>query len=141
MISPQLVRDYRQFQNAGAYCTPPGRAVCALQNARTLDKWRKAERSNLVRLRAIPEEDNYFDVYGHLDNEKERKEIESLLNRWGCYCVISEVNHGDESRDDWRIADSVGMCVYAKPLDPFDNSYVIDLMRAALDAVPQPGEN
>lgn len=141
MITPELVRDYREFKNQGAYCIPPGRAACAIRNARTLAEWRAARNSNLVRLRMIPEEESYFDVFGRPDNEKERKEIETLLDRWGCYWVVSEVNHGNETRDDWQHADSIGMCVYANPLDPFENCYIPDLMRAALDAIPQPGEN
>lgn len=140
MITPQIVRDYHRFLAAGAYCTPPGRAACALRNARILDEWNQAERAGLVRLRAIPEEESYFDVYGRPDDPKELAELTRLLETWGCYCVVSEVNHGDATRDDWQHADSVSMCVYKKPLDPFDNSYVPDLMREALSQIPQPGE-
>lgn len=39
------------------------------------------------------------------------------------------------SREWWQHADSIGMCVYADPFDPFENAYVNDLMRNALDAL------
>lgn len=139
-LTPEIVRDYFDFLRYGAYCTPPGRTMCALQNARTLDEWRKAQRARLVRIKAVAEEENYFDVYGKPETDKECKEIERQLEQWGCHCIISEVNFGDRTRDDWRPVDSVGMCVYANPLSPFDNSHVIDLMRTALDKIPQPGD-
>lgn len=138
-MNTQLRKDFTRFLNSQGYCTPPGRAACALRSARTLAEWRQAEAVGLVRLQADPEQENYFDVYGKPDSEKERKAIEDCLERMGCYVVYSEVNHGSESRDDWQHCDSVGMCVYDNPLDPFENCYVIDLMRSALDQIPQPG--
>jgi hypothetical protein len=66
----ELVVDYRRFKETGGYCTPPGRAACALDKARTLAKWREAEADGRVRLRAEPERENYFDVYGKSDDER-----------------------------------------------------------------------
>lgn len=139
MLTPQTVSYYFKFLQTGAYCTPPGRTICALRNAKTLSEWDLAERAGLVRLRAIPEEENYFDVYGRPDDKKEREEIQRLLDQWGCYYIVSEVNHGDERQDNWQHADSIGMCVYRRPCDPFENSYIIDLMSEALSQIPQPG--
>ena len=54
--------------------------------------------------------------------------------------MISEVNQGNEaSGDKWEVVDSIGMCVYANPLDPFENCYVPDLMASALKHIPQSG--
>ena len=36
--------------------------------------------------------------------------------------------------DEWQHADSIGMCCYRDPLDPFENCYVVDLMKSAIDA-------
>ena len=60
-----------------------------------------------------------------------------LLEQWGCVVVYTEYLDGET----WRRADSVGMCVYNRPLDPFDNDYVIDLMRSAIDKVAQCGDH
>lgn len=129
--------DFQGFLNEGAYCTPPGRAACALNHARTLDAWRRAEVAGLVRLRSEPERENYFDVYGEPDDERERASIVAEIERNGCWWVVSEYWDGE----DWQLADSIGMCVYANPLDPFQNCYVVDLMASALSNIPQPGEN
>ena len=140
MKNTQLQKDFRRFLTVGAYCTPPGRAACALDHARTLQQWAEAEAAGLVRIEAEPEQDNYFDVYGAPDTDGERKQIEAELDRVGCWVVFTEVNHGTEGTgDDWQHADSIGMCVYANPCDPFQNCYVVDLMAAALGQIPQPG--
>lgn len=103
-------------------------------------EWREAERADLVRLRIEPEQENYFDVYGKPDNDQEKARIERELERCDCWWIVAEVNEGDEiTGDKWEHADSIGMCVYDNPLDPFENDYIPDLMRAALDAVPVPG--
>jgi len=54
----------------------------------------------------------------------------------GCWWIVASVATGDK----WEHADSIGMCVYEDPLDPFQNCYVVDLMATALEAIPQPGE-
>lgn len=75
--------------------------------------------------------------YGKEIYEREKDSIE----RWGCWFLVAEVNTGDQAvGDNWKHADSIGMCVYLDPLDPFQNCYVIDLMSAALEQIPQPGE-
>lgn len=120
----------------GAYCTPPGRSACALSSARTLAQWREAEAAGLVRLQCEPERESFSDVFGDEIYEREKDSIE----RFGAWVVFTEVNHGSEaSGDDWQISDSIGMCVYQDPTDPFENCCVTDLMRSALDHIPQPG--
>src|SRR5262249_10266646 len=109
----------------------------SLRAARILDKWYEAESAGIVRLQALLEQENYFDVYGKPDSEREYKAMCEALDRNGCYCVVSQYFDGRE----WQWADSVGMCVYDRPLDPFCNDYVIDLMQSALDQVPQQGEH
>ena len=139
-MKTQLRKDFQRFLVSGAYCTPPGRAACALSHARTLAEWREAEQAGLVRLRVEPEQESYFDVYGKPETEKQRAMIEAQLERDGCWVVVSEVNQGDEmTGDNWEIADAIGMNVYNDPCDPFENCYVPDLMRQALNAVAMPG--
>lgn len=139
-MKKQLKEDWQKFMEHGAYAIPPGRAACAMRQARILAHWREAEAACLVRLRCEPEQESYFDVFGKPDTEKERKQMEATLERLGCWYIVAEVNDGSEAEgDDWRIVDAIGMCVYDNPLDPFENCYVPDLMKAALDAIPQPG--
>ncbi len=128
-----LVPDYLRLKETNGYCTPPGRAACALNSARTLAQWREAEAAGRVRLRAEPEEGNYFDVYGEPDTEQQRKAIEQSIERDGCWFVIAE--YLCRYCGQWKHADSIGMCIYANPLDPFENDYVVDLMATTLDAL------
>lgn len=126
---PILQQLFQQFLECGAYSTPPGRAVCALHSARTLIEWKKAEAAGLVRLQIEPEEESYF-RYGVPDDWHEVKKIERLVEAWGLWIVNTEFRA--TLNDNWQHADSVGMCLFKKPADPFDNPYVIDLMHSAL---------
>ena len=97
----------------------------------TIENFRALESDGLVRLRAFPETDSWFDVYGEPDSAQERQEIIDQIDRNGCWLVLSEFYAGGQCHH----ADSIGMCVYARPLDPAENCYVEDLMRAAIDAL------
>lgn len=140
-MDKQVIRDYMRFKADGAYCTPPGRAMCALESARLLVEWRRCERAGLVRIKAEPELENYFSVYGEpgayvngygrrVTAEQAREEIVRQLDRDGCWYVYAQYK---VDSDEWQDADGVGMCVgYNDPCDPFENCYVIDMMRDAL---------
>lgn len=97
----------------------------------TIETFRALESDGLVRLRALPETESYFDVYGEPDSAQERQEIIDQIDRNGCWCVVSEFYADGQ----WHHADSVGMCVYSRPLDPVENCYVEDLMRSAVRAL------
>lgn len=129
-MTTRLRKDFQRFLETGGYCTPPGRTACALSRAKTLAKFRDLESRRLVRITAEPEEDNYFDVYGEPDSKRERDEIIRQIELHGCWWIVAEWFNGDE----WEYADSIGMCVYDRPLDPFCNDYVSDLMSSAIDA-------
>jgi len=97
----------------------------------TIETFRALENDGQVRLRAVPEIESYFAVFGEPDDAQERREIIDQIERTGCWCVVSEF-YADGA---WHHADSVGMCTgYDDPLDPAENAYVIDLMRAAIRA-------
>jgi hypothetical protein len=96
-----------------------------------IETFRAFESDGLVRLRALPEIESYFNVYGEPDSAQERQEIIDQIDRYGCWFLISEYF----TEGQWHHADSVGMCVYARPLDPAENCYVEDLMRSAVRAL------
>ena len=96
-----------------------------------IETFRALESDGLVRLRALPEIESYFDVYGEPDDAQERQGIIDQIDRDGCWLVESEF-YADGA---WHHADSVGMCVYNRPLDPAENCYVEDLMRSAVRAL------
>lgn len=97
----------------------------------TIETFRALESDGLVRLRALPETESYFDVYGEPDSAHERQEIIDQIEQNGCWFVVSEFYADGQ----WHHADSVGMCVYSRPLDPAENCYVEDLMRSAVHAL------
>lgn len=117
-------------------------AECSLDTARTILAFRQAEADGLVRLRAEPEQENYFSVFGdhgpfernghEISVEQWRKETTETLDRDGVWWTCAEWFDGEE----WQMADSCGMHAgYKDPLDPFENCYVVDEMRSALDAL------
>lgn len=97
----------------------------------TIETFRALESDGLVRLRAFPETESYFDVFGEPDSAQERQEIIDTIDLHGCWLIESEFYADGQ----WHHADSVGMCVYARPLDPEENWYVEDLMRSAVRAL------
>lgn len=54
MLSPELRESFQFHLNMGGYCTPPGRAACALQAAKK-EKYVK-ENPDKVRIRWVPDE-------------------------------------------------------------------------------------
>lgn len=115
-------------------------AQWALRIAKTAEEFKGRDD---IRIRAEPEEEGYFDVYGEPDGytdihgqrftaEQEREQIVDSIERDGCWCVIAEWLNPET--DEWELADSVGMCIYNDPTDPVENCYVAQLMRSALDA-------
>ncbi len=120
-----LQREYAQARKAGYSARE------SLRTARILREWDNLESAGLVRLRAEGEQEGYFDVYGEPVSAKERAEIERYLDLWGCYCCLAEYL---DTRGTWQVADSIGMCVYANPLDPLENWYIPDLMQSAIDS-------
>tara|TARA_R110000868_G_scaffold99544_4_gene273954 strand:+ start:1568 stop:1906 length:339 start_codon:yes stop_codon:yes gene_type:complete len=97
----------------------------------TIETFRALESDGLVRLRAFPETDSWFDVYGEPDSAQERQEIIDQIEQNGCWFVVSEFYADGQ----WHHTDSVSMCVYSRPLDPAENCYVEDLMRSAVHAL------
>ena len=96
-----------------------------------IETFRAFESDGLVRLRAFPETESYFDVYGEPDDANQRQKIIDQIDLNGCWLVESEFYADGQ----WHHADSIGMCVYARPLDPTENWYIEDLMRAAIEAL------
>lgn len=125
---------YRKFREHSPFMLVGHNARLALQSAKTLVAFQEAESAGLVRLVADPEQESYFDVYGEPDDKKQREAIEQSIEDNGCVYVQSEFYDGE----DWVHVDGVGMCIYNNPLSSFENCYVIDLMRAALDHVTEP---
>ena len=112
--------------------------------AKTIAEYAALEQAGLVRLRAEPEQENYFDVYGEPEGytdingrwhtpEQERQEIADSIDRNGLWFIVAEWRDNEES--EWQHADSIGMNAgYSDPLDPRENVYVPDLMRSAVNA-------
>lgn len=83
------------------------RANGCLQCARKIAFWESLGDS--VRLVAEPEYENYFDVYGEPDTDKERREIESIINAHGLYWVRGEFI--DPITETWVQGGSCGMII------------------------------
>jgi hypothetical protein len=122
-----MFRQYFQrFLETGAYCTPPGRAACAIKSARTLIAWQQAKADGRVRINAEEEQESFSDVFGEEIYEREK----AFIELHGCHYVYTEYLAPDGR---WHHADSIGMVVCRRPDCPFENCYAIGLMSSALD--------
>lgn len=129
MITKELTDLYAKFRVHSPFMLLGHNAEQALAAARTLLRFQELEDQGLVRMRCEPEEENYFDVYGREENERDHKRIEEAIEQLGCWWTASEYFDGHE----WQVADSCGMHTgYKNPLSPFENCYVIDEMESAI---------
>lgn len=87
------------------------------------------EAEDLVRISSEPEVENYFDVFGREENERDQQRMQDTIDRLGCRYVFTEYRDANRA---WQRADSIGMCVYDDPESPFENCYVAELMCAAI---------
>lgn len=131
----QVLQYYRKFRQHSPFMLVGRNAELALQSAKTLFRFEQLEAMGKVRLRMEDEQEDYFSVYGEPETQKQYDEILHQLEIYGCYWITSEYNdHCSKcDRDDWEQSDSIGMCIYKNPLDPFENGYVIDLMKSAIE--------
>ena len=130
-MNTELKNLYLKFRKHSPFMLVGHKARLALDAAKTLIRFRELEADGLVRMRCEPETENYFDVYGREDSAKHQKQTEDIIERLGCWWTVSEFFNGEE----WEHADSCGMHTgYNDPLSPFENCYVIDEMRAAINA-------
>lgn len=137
-MTTATVESYRTFRRGG-YC--PRHAIRA---ARTVHAFRNMEQLGLARIIARPDDDDIFDTFdlnGHVDEfgryvsaDEERAELAELVERTGAWIVASEVRTFDA--EEWETIDCVGGCTgYDDPTDPVQNSYVTDLMAAAISHI------
>lgn len=137
-LTPNPNANMRTIQSLYAEARQAGySAKHALHTAKTLESWYCLESASAVRLRAEPEEERYIDVYGkpeaftdgngHFHSAEDAlKDLYDTLERWGCWYLVAE--YSIDGGESWEHADSIGMCVYADPLDWRENWYVPDLM-------------
>lgn len=123
---------YRKFRRSGMGGIVGQDASMCLRSARILDRWQDLENAGLVRIRTefdTNPDPSFYDTWPHLSERTREALKEEYCN--DCYGVIAEFR-ADRS-DEWEQADSVWGCAgYNDPSSPFENCYVIDLMRAAL---------
>jgi len=134
-MNKNVLKLYRKFRSVGIGGIYGQNAMDCLRNARIVDEFENGEYSNNLRIIAEEESDNYFDVMGrNCISEKEDKRQEEIIERLGNWCVSAQYRLSDDS--DWIHADSIGMCTgYENPASPFENGYVPDLMKSAIDAL------
>lgn len=132
-MKSEIVRVYHEFRKADTGGIVGQNAVQAYKSAQILYHFTELEHMGLARLTLHDEDTNYFDVYGEPDDPKIKKEIIHQIENYGLFYITAETrdsNTGTES--DWYVQDSIGMCCYPDPLDPFQNPYINDLMHSCL---------
>ena len=71
--------------------------------------WKEYEAAGLARVECEPECDDYFEVFGDPDTKEERKEIENMMERHGCWWYAYEVRASKS--DAWECGASLGMVI------------------------------
>lgn len=139
---------YRRFRADSPFMLVGENARLALDAARTLDRWEDLENAGYVQIIADNDQDaeNDWDCPTHCTRKNKARDREydapcSACRAWerdGAYYVQTQyrTDAGDTSDgDEWETADGIGGCVgYKNACSPFENCYVIEMMRAAIDA-------
>ena len=124
MIKPITYRIYKTFRQAGY------QAHHAIHAAKTQREWES--HGDNVRLRAEPEEENYFDAYGReCLSKKDDAQIEQSIENFGLWRVVAE--YRCHTCGQWEHGDSIGMIIADDPLNPLENCYIPDLQGNTLD--------
>ena len=135
-MTKALLREYRKVRRAGLACIVGESARVSLSIARTLLQWRELEAAGYVQI--ITRADEFPDT-SHLDDlpQAKRAHEREKIDRDGVWVVLTQYRT-DPDRGRWVTADSIGNCMgYDDPSNPFDNTYVPDLMQSAVDQLKQ----
>jgi len=115
---------YKKFRECGHDPLDSYRAM------QIYSEFKQLEFLDKVKIELFNEFDNYFDVYGEPDTEKERQDIIDQINNLGCFYASGMY----KNKREWELADSIGFLIYNRPDDPFDNFQIIYLMDATITA-------
>lgn len=107
-------------------------ALLAWRKARVLVKWEEMEDAGIVRLKKEEERESYWDVYGKPESEKDKRETNKLIERFGCWYVYGE--YKCQCCGSWNHGDSIGMVMDPDPLS-VNNPYLIDVMHETIRAL------
>lgn len=129
-VDKEVMEYYRRFRAQGGGIVGES-ALWALRDAKALQTFRTLEGQGLVRIKAEPEMESYFDVFGEPEDAKGREQIIATIERLGCWWVC--VEYFSPESEEWEHASSIGMCIYADPTDPFENCYVAGMMSEAIE--------
>jgi len=123
-INPTIRQFYHLFRRQQGET-----ANVALRSARTLFEFERGAFCDSLRIRAEYERESYAYVFG----EPVDATTQHHIDLYGCVCVFGE--YSPDGGETWHRADSVGFCIYSDPLSPWENSYVVDIMRETIDAL------
>jgi hypothetical protein len=141
-VTPAVLREYRRLR-ALRWSNPHGCLVGgwpasdALRAARIREAFDALEDEDLVRLRAVPDEDDWTctepDFDGQYarkcDADRAREEYEAAIEQDGLWILVAEYRLSED--DPWEHADACGGFLGD---DLEDNGYDVDLRRSAVDA-------
>lgn len=126
MKTPFSIRDwYAKFREMGYPASQ------SLRDAKIMHEFKRLENQGLVSISKSYEHESYFDVYGFPDTTAEILRINELVDDWGLWYVQS--NFCNET-GVMECADGIGMILCSEPLSPFDNCYIPDLAKSAIDS-------
>jgi hypothetical protein len=134
-MNATLQREYFKMRTHKPFVLVGRDAECSLDAARSVLAFRELEADGRARIVAEPDAMPYdFGDMECTDAEKERILSDGVWNvsvqvwRGCCEC----------GRGEWETVDCIcGNAGYSDPCSPYENCYVPDMMRAAVDAVQE----
>lgn len=140
MLATQEIVDlYRKFRKHSPFMLVGENARLALESAKTLARWKELEENGFVKIEKEFDDDpdpSFYDTWEHLsERTREKYKQEYCEDCWGVFVSFAPEACPHCGRcDDWEQADSIWGCAcYDDPCDPFENCYVIGMMREAIE--------
>lgn len=134
-MNAQIRKLYAKFRAHSPFMLVGENAKQALDAAHIYAKFQKLVDQGRVRLNIEREQepdDSFFDTYGRRLSERSKQKAKEQY-RANCWRISTDYLDAD---GEWQPADSIGNCDGEyRQQNAFDNPYVIDLMRSAVEAI------
>jgi len=137
-MTPELLRLYRRFRADPPFMLVGRNAELAIRAARTLIEFQELADAGLVKIDYEPDQDpdpSFYDTWEHLSERTRNRLKEEYCE--DCFGVITYARTTED--EDFEDVDSIWGCAgYKDPASPFENCYVIDLMKTAIKHATAP---
>ena len=126
---------YRKFRKNMPFMLIGESAKCAIDAAKTVERFYGLGFAGTVKIESVPDyspDPSFYDSWHHLSERTRDKLKQEYCDN--CYGVVVSV--ACPHCGEWQEVDSIWGCAgYDDPCSPFENYYVVGMMKSAIERV------